>query len=423
MNSFVLNGNLVSAVRYGTPDCIPNGFLVVEDGKIAGLFDRLPDQYANLPLRDCGDALILQSFTDLHLHAPQYPMVGTGLDLPLLDWLEEYTFPTEANFANPDYARKVYRQLAKELIENGTTRVCMFSSLHREATLILMEELEKAGVTGCVGKVNMDRNSGDILKETTKESMDETIRWLADCERFQHVKPILTPRFTPSCTDELLTFLGELAQTHHLPVQSHLSENRREIEWVKELFPDCSQYWETYHKFGLWGDRTIMAHCVHSDARERKAILDAGVTVAYCASSNNNLCSGIAPIQQMHSEGLKIALGSDIAGGDTINGFEVAAASIRASKDREILDDWKSRFLTVGEAWYLATTAGAQWFSCGEGFSVGDPFHAIVLRDDDLLSPHELTVEQRFERSLYRRQKNAVQEVWSEGKLVYQADK
>ena len=117
----------------------------------------------------------------MHLHAPQYPMLGMGMDLPLLDWLNTYTFPTEANFKDTNFARKVYKELAKKLIANGTTRVAMFSSMHKEATLILMEELEKAGVTGYVGKVNMDRNGGVDLQETTEESISETIDWLNKC--------------------------------------------------------------------------------------------------------------------------------------------------------------------------------------------------------------------------------------------------
>ena len=154
-----------------------------------------------------------------------------------------------------------------KLIENGTTRVCMFSSLHRPATLILMEELERAGVTGYVGKVNMDRNGvPGLLQETTESSMEETLAWLEQCADFRHIRPILTPRFTPSCTDELMAFLGKLAAERALPVQSHLSENLSEIEWVRQLHPDCQQYWETYEKYGLWGCRTLMAHCVWSDS-------------------------------------------------------------------------------------------------------------------------------------------------------------
>ena len=148
----------------------------------------------------------------------------------------------------------------------------MCSAWHTGATLVRREELEKAGVTGDVGKGNMDRNGlPGGLQETTEESVRETLRWL-EGGRFEHVKPIITPRFTPSCTDELMTELGRIARERGLYVQSHLSENTREIELVRELHPDCQQYWETYDKYGLWKDHTLMAHCVHSDERERDAM-------------------------------------------------------------------------------------------------------------------------------------------------------
>ena len=367
----ILKGTIVSAPALGRLEITEGGFLTAEEGTITGVFPVLPERYAGAPVKDYGDALILQSLADLHLHAPQYPMLGMGMDLPLLDWLNTYTFPTEARFADPDFARTVYRQLARELIENGTTRVCMFSSLHREATLILMEELERAGVTGYVGKVNMDRNGlPPILQETAEESERETLRWLEQCQDFRYIKPILTPRFTPSCTDELMAFLGKLAAERGLPIQSHLSENAEEIQWVKSLHPDCAQYWETYQKYGLWNDRTLMAHCVWSDARERRAMRDAGVTVVHCADSNQNICSGVAPVRAMLNEELKVALGSDIAGGDHLNMFDVVAASIRASKARRILDNWEGTdFLTVPEGWYLGTSAGAAFFGEQPGFA------------------------------------------------------
>ncbi|MDO4315348.1 MAG: amidohydrolase family protein, partial [Oscillospiraceae bacterium] len=360
---------------------------------------------------------------DLHLHAPQYPMLGMGMDLPLLDWLNAYAFPTEARFADPDYAREIYRRLSRELVENGTTRVCMFSSLHTGATLILMEELERAGVTGYVGKVNMDRNGAPgILEETTEESKRETLRWLESCQNFRHVKPILTPRFTPSCSDELMAFLGELAAERELPVQSHLSENRAEMDWVRQLHPDCPQYWETYAKYGMWNSRTLMAHCVWCDGRERRTIRDAGVTVVHCADSNQNLCSGTAPVRAMLDEGIQVALGSDIAGGDRLSMFDVVAASIRASKARRILDGWQTDFLTVPEGWYLGTSAGAAYFGETPGFAPGNPLHAVVLDDSLLPQPHPLTPAERLERCVYRRQKDAVRAVWSAGRKVFSAE-
>ena len=392
---------------------------VMEDGVIRGVYDRLPLEYATAPLVDYGQALVMQSFADMHLHAPQYPMLGMGMDLPLLEWLDTYTFPTEARFADTDYARRIYRRLATDLITNGTTRVCMFSSLHTDATWILMEELERAGVTGYVGKVNMDRNGlPGILQETTEESIRETLRWLEGCH-FDHVKPILTPRFTPSCTDELMEALGRLAQEKGLYVQSHLSENLGEIQWVKELHPDCQQYWETYDKYGLWKEHTIMAHCVHSDRRECDAMRRAGVVVAHCAGSNINLCSGVSPVREMLQQGIWVTLGSDIAGGACLPMYKVATMSIRASKIKRIETDWSEDFLTVPEAYYLATSSGHRYFGDRDGFAHGNRLHAIVVDDGDFTeASHPLTVRERFERAIYMLHRHNITAVWSDGRCV-----
>ncbi len=414
----IIKGNIISAPEFGRIDITEHGFLVAADGKIKGIYPDLPLEYADAEIEDYGDALVMQSFADMHLHAPQYPMIGMDMDMPLLQWLNTYTFPTEAAFKDNEYARETYRRLAGELAANGTTRVCMFSSSHREATLILMEELENAGITGFVGKVNMDRNGGTDYQETTEESVSETVRWLEEC-RFEHIKPILTPRFTPSCTDELMEALGRLAKENDLPVQSHLSENTGEIQWVSELHPDCSHYWESYHKFGLWNDRTLMAHCVWSDEQERKAMKDAGVWAVHCASSNENLISGYAPIRVMLNEGVNVVLGSDIAGGDHLPMFENIAATIRASKARRIMDDWKTDFLKVPEAFYLATSAAAGFFGEKPGFATGNSLHAIVLEDDDLPAVRPLSVLERFERCIYRRQENAICAVYSEGRKIF----
>lgn len=415
----LLRGNIIHAPALGRLETLERGYLLLDDGVICGIYDALPEQYANLPCRDYGDRLIMQSFGDMHLHAPQYPMLGMGMDLPLMDWLKTYTFRTEARFADTDYARQTYRRLARELIENGTTRVCMFSSLHTEATWILMEELENAGVTGYVGKVNMDRNAlPGILEESTEQSMAETLRWLDGC-RFAHIKPILTPRFTPSCSEELLGWLGRLARERELYVQSHLSESDGEIAMVAALHPDCKQYWETYDKHGLWKEHTLMAHCVHSDERERRAMRESGVVVVHCADSNINICSGVCPVRQMLREGMWVTLGSDIAGGAQLPMYQVITATIRASKARRIMDQWSSDFLTVPEAYYLATTSAQCYFGGGAGFAVGDKLHAIVVDDSTLAEPvRPLTLQERFERTIYLMGKENIRAVWSEGRCV-----
>lgn len=415
----ILRGNIIHAPRLGELDIHQRGYLVLEDGVLQGIYDELPEEYEVEDLVDYGDQLILQAFADMHLHAPQYPMLGMGMDLPLLDWLHTYTFRTEARFADPVYARRIYRRLAEDLIDNGTTRVCMFSSLHTEATWILMDELEKAGVTGYVGKVNMDRDAlPGILEESTEESISETLRWLDGCH-FAHVKPILTPRFTPSCSDELMAALGKIAAERGLYVQSHLSENLGEIELVKRLHPDCAQYWESYDKFGLWKDHTVMAHCVHLDQREMDAIRRAGVVVAHCADSNVNICSGVAPVRRLLDEGIWVTLGSDIAGGAQLPMNQVITMSIRASKFRRIQTGWTEDFLTVPEGYYLGTSAGHKYFGGGEGFALGQPLHAIVVDDCDFPEPvRPLTLQERFERALYLMRSDNITSVWSEGRLV-----
>ena len=408
----ILRGNILHTPAFGALEAIPRGYLVLEDGVIQGVYPSLPEKFARCPAEDYGDALILRSFADLHLHAPQYPMLGMGMDLPLLDWLDTYTFRTEARFEDLDYARRVYRRLARDLITSGTTRVSAFASRHTDATLILMEELEKAGVTGYVGKVNMDRNAGPSQEETA-ESLSETLRWLENC-RFTNIRPILTPRFTPACTDGLMESLGKLAAERDLPVQSHLSENTGEIAWVKELHPDCPQYWESYHKYGLWKDRTLMAHCVHSGRREQEAMASSGVWAVHCAASNVNLCSGTAPVRELIERGVRVALGSDIAGGDQLAMNRVAVMSIRASKIKQI--ETGKPFLTVPEAYYLASTAGHLYLDGGAGFQPGHKLHAVVVDDSAFPEPtRPLTLSERFERSIYLMEKQHIKAVYSEG--------
>ena len=418
--TFALRGNLVYTKKIGTMEILEQQYLVCEDGRVQGIYPELPQQFCGIPVEDMGDRIIIPGLTDLHVHAPQYSFRGLGMDLELLDWLNTNTFPEESKYRDPEYARKAYDIFVKNLTHGATTRACVFATIHNEATLLLMDRLEEAGIAAMVGKVNMDRNGAPgVLEETTEESMRETLRWLDACQDFRHIKPILTPRFTPSCTNELMAFLGKLAAERDLPVQSHLSENGAEMDWVRQLHPDCRQYWETYKKYGLWNDRTVMAHCVWSDERERQAMKDAGVTVVHCADSNQNLCSGVAPVRRMLDEGVKVALGSDIAGGDHLDLFDVTAAAIRASKARRMMDDWSTPFLTVAEGWYLATSAGEEFFGEQPGFAAGNSLHAIVLADDTLPQPRTLTPAERLERAVYRRQEGAVQAVWSAGRKIY----
>ena len=397
----LIHGNLIHAPALGRLEILEHGWMLLEDGTIRGLWREKPAQYAALPVTDYGNALVMQSFADMHLHAPQYPMLGMGMDLPLLDWLNTYTFKTEARFADTDYARRVYRRLAGDLITNGTTRVCMFSSLHTEATWILMEELDRAGVTGYVGKVNMDRDCPEALREAdAAASLAATEQWLASA-RFAHTKPILTPRFVPSCSDALLQGLGELAARRGLPVQSHLSENLGEIALVQSLCPQTDFYAEAYDRCGLLSQPCIMAHCVHCPPEEQDLLQARGVFIAHSPLSNSNLSSGVAPVSAYLARGLRVGLGSDLAAGETENLFRVMAEAIRVSKLRWRLADDSASPLTVAQAFYLATRGGGAFFGEVGCFEPGFALDAVVLDDSALVHPQELTPIERLERCIY----------------------
>ncbi|MCI1244534.1 MAG: amidohydrolase family protein [Bacilli bacterium] len=415
----IIKGRLIQAPKLGEILAYPNGgILLDEDGAILKVYETVPRE-APCEVVDYGDRLIMQSFADMHLHGPQYPMLGMGMDLPLIEWLKTYAFKTESRFSDPEYARGVYRKLAHKLIANGTTRIAMFGSLHVDATLILMEELEKAGLTGYVGKVNMDRNNEPYLTETTEESERETLRWLDGCGRFRYIRPILTPRFTPSCTNGLMAFLGKLSAERRLPVQSHLSENENEMAWVHELHPDTTHYYQSYQKYGLWKKRALMAHCVHSDETERKAMKDAGVYLVHCADSNVNLASGVCPVRTFLNEGVNVVLGSDIAGGALLPMSQNIQETIKISKIHSIATKGKDAFLSVNEAYYLATTAAALYFEGGAGFEEGKKLHAIVV-DDGSFCPatRPLSLQERFERAIYMMGESNIVAVYSEGRKV-----
>lgn len=269
-----------------------------------------------------------------------------------------------------------------------------------------MELLDKTGVRAMVGKVNMDRNSPDILREESAEASEVATReWILETDgKFKHVKPILTPRFIPSCSDELMERLSRLQKSTRLPVQSHLSENLGEIAWVKELCPWSEYYGEAYDHFGLFGGeecRTIMAHCVYSGEEERCLMKERGVWIAHCPFSNENLASGIAPVRSFLDEGLRVGLGSDVSGGSSDSIFRVMADAIQASKMYWRLVDDTKKPLTLEEAFYMATKGGGSFFGAVGSFEQGYEFDALVLDDSALRTPMELSVRQRLERIVY----------------------
>ena len=336
MKGFVIKGNICYSKSSNEICITSNGYAVCENGLCAGVYNKLPENYKNFPIYDYTDQIIIPGFTDLHVHAPQYAFRGLGMDLELISWLDVHAFTEEAKYNNIEYADKAYSIFTEDLLKSATTRACIFATIHAPATILLMEKLEASGIKAFVGKTNMDRNSPVYLcEENAAHTLCNTEKWIIDSGKFKNIKPILTPRFIPACSDELMENLSVLQKKYSLPVQSHLSENLGEIEWVKELCPDTKFYGEAYDKYGMFGNncKTIMAHCIHSGEEEIALMKKQNVFVAHCPESNTNLSSGIAPVRTYLNLGIKTGLGSDIAAGSTLSIFKAMAMAIQCSKE------------------------------------------------------------------------------------------
>lgn len=403
--TYALKGNIIYSKNQNEINCFENSYLICQDGKSMGVFKKLDEKYKDIEVIDFGEKIICPGLVDLHIHAPQYNFRGMGMDLELLDWLNTYTFPSEAKFKDEDYAKRSYQRFVDYLKYGPNTRHVIFASLHVKSTQILMDLMEESKMVSFVGKVNMDRNGGvDLEEKDADESEKATLDWLESIKgKYKNTYPILTPRFIPSCTDELLEKLRKIKDEYNLPIQSHLSENLGEIEWVKELVPKAKFYGDAYNIFDLFGknNKTVMAHCVYSNDDEQDLIKENKVFIAHCPDSNTNLTSGIAPAGKYLREGQKIGLGSDVAGGTHASIFKAMADAIKVSKLRYRLVDEKIKPLSLEEAFYMATLGGGEFFGKVGSFEKGYEFDAIVIDDEKLLEEDKFNLKQRLERIVY----------------------
>ena len=420
---FILKGNIVYSKNKDELRILKDHYLISESGLVKGVFEKVPPEYAQVSVSDYGECLIIPGLTDLHVHAPQYTFRAMGMDMELLEWLETNTFPEEAKYQDLEYARRAYRIFTDNLKRSATTRACIFGTIHRDATLLLMDQLEQSGLVTYVGKVNMDRNCPDYLREeSAEESGIQTVEWIKDVlhKKYQNTMPILTPRFTPSCSDELMENLKKIQMYYQIPVQSHLSENPGEIAWVKELCPWSEFYGDAYDRFGLFGAdcKTVMAHCVYSGKEEQQRMKENGVFIAHCPESNMNLSSGVAPVRTFLKEGLHVGIGSDVAGGSTENLFKAMALAIQASKLRWRMQDDGLKPLTLEEVFYIATKGGGEFFGNVGSFEPGFELDAVVLDDTRIVHSQNLDVRARLERMIYLADEREVRAKYVRGREI-----
>lgn len=398
----IYKGNILFTKQPDRFETLQHGYIAVENGCVKALYDHLPDNAKEAEIIDYGDKLIIPAMNDLHVHAPQYRNMGMAMDMELLPWLNTYTFPEESKYADTTYARKMYGRFVKNLWKVGTMRTVAFASIHKPATEMLLDLFKKSGMGAMVGKVNMNRNSPDTLTETVEQAVADDTELIEKWgDEHALVRTILTPRFVPSCTPDMLTAVGKLAAKYNMPVQSHLSENKGEIAWVKELEPESTCYGDAYNRYGLFGQTpTLMAHCCYTDGEEMELMKHQGVYVVHCPHSNSDLGSGKAPIRKFLQNGIRVALGSDISGGHDISMFKVMVHAIQVSKLYYAESNKQTAFLTLPEAFYLATKGGGSFFGKVGSFEPGYEFDALVI-DDSELNFDNYTLAERIERFIY----------------------
>lgn len=383
---------------------------------------------------------VLPGFIDLHVHAPQWAQAGTALDIPLHDWLNTYTFPTESKFSDLDFAQEVYDDLVATLLANGTTTALYFATVHKEASLLLAETCVAKGQRGLVGKVVMDNPEQvptyyrDATTEEALKDTEEFILAVKDLAKTvkQGVYPVVTPRFIPSCTDAALKGLGELAAKYDIHIQSHCSEDDWEHGYVKNRYGKHDAF--ALHDFGLLSEKSVMAHCNFIVDEDAELFKETGTAIAHCPISNVFFSNGVLPLAKWHDKGLEIGLGTDLSGGFSPSLFDNARQAFTSSRmleegvdtqldptERGVSD---SR-ITMNQAFYFATAGGGESLSLPIG-RIEEGFAWDVQVIDVQLASARLPIfgeqpdsREVFEKIMFLARSENIREVWVQGELVH----
>jgi guanine deaminase len=334
---------------------IADGYLAVENGRIAAVgewSDRPRGE--GIEVVEVGpDRIIVPGFVDLHLHAPQLEMIGS-YGGHLLEWLQNYTFPNEAKFSSAPHASRVARAFFDELLRHGTLTALVFSTIHNVATEALFEEAERRSFRAILGKTLMDRNAPPDLLQDPRSAAAESRELIRRWHGRGRLGYAITPRFAPTSTPELLRAAAQLREEFpDVWVHTHVSENVAEIRWVSELFPESKGYLDVYDRFGLLGEKTILAHGIHLSDQELARVAETGTRLAHCPNSNLFLGSGLFPMQRVLEHAIPFGLGTDIGAGTTLSMFAVMSDAYKVQQVRGLV-------LSPLKLWYLATLGGAR---------------------------------------------------------------
>ncbi|ESK55116.1 guanine deaminase [Acinetobacter tjernbergiae] len=364
---------IADQVRY-----IEDGVLITEQGKIRW-FGTWEDAQAQLPtqieIQHYPEQLIIPGMIDTHIHFPQTEMVGAYGE-QLLSWLNTYTFPTEIQFKDKAYASEIAKFFVNELLKNGTTTALVFCTVHPESVDALFEAAQQHQMRLIAGKVMMDRHAPEALCDTADSGYDDSKALIEKWHGQGRALYAITPRFAPTSTPEQLERAGQLkAEYPDVYVHTHLSENKDEIAWVKDLFPVQKGYLDVYHHYGLTGQRSVFAHCVHLEDAEWQCMHETDSAIAFCPTSNLFLGSGLFPLKKTWQQQVKVGLGTDIGAGTS---FSLLQTVNEAYKVQQLQGDKLSAF----ESLYHATLGGAKALDLDDklgNFNVGKEADFVVL--------------------------------------------
>ncbi len=360
-------------VRY-----IEDGLLISQAGKIQwfGTWEEGQQQLPqDLDVQHYPDQLIVPGFIDTHIHFPQTEMVGAYGE-QLLEWLNTYTFPTELQFEDKAYADQIAHFFVNELLKNGTTTALVFCTVHPQSVDALFEAAVRHNMRLIAGKVMMDRHAPDGLCDTAETSYSESKALIEKWHGKGRNLYAITPRFAPTSTPEQLEKAGQLkAEYPDVYVHTHLSENKNEIAWVKDLFPAQKGYLDVYHHYGLTGSRSVFAHCVHLEDAEWDCMHATDSAIAFCPTSNLFLGSGLFPLQKTWDKQVKVGLGTDIGAGTSFNQLQTVSEAYKVQQ-------LQGNKLSAFESLYHATLGGAKALHLDDklgNFQVGKEADFVVL--------------------------------------------
>ncbi len=331
------------------------GGVLIEGGRIAatGQADDLRRAHPAARVTDYGDALISAGFIDAHVHYPQTAMIASW-GKRLIDWLNSYTFPEEMKFADKSYAADIAGRYLDLVLANGTTTVCTYATIHPESVDAFFEAAQARGLRAYAGKTCMDRNAPDGLRDTPQSAYDDSKRLLKKWHGVDRLSYVITPRFSPTSTPEQLMVMGALwRENPDCLMQTHLSEQTDEVEWVKSLFPQARDYLDTYEAQGLLQEGALFGHAIYLTDREVARIRETGAALVHCPTSNTFIGSGLFPTMKMAQKGIRIGLATDTGGGSSFSMLRTMAAAYEVGQLR-------GTPLHPAQLWWLATQGSAR---------------------------------------------------------------